>query len=214
MDKGEHSIENLITLIAFKLHCPDCIHFTRGNHETEYYLNRKVKGQIIDEYDEAVYDLVLELIHQLPLAVIIEEKILVMHAGITKPSLTLDEMRQIPRGHNPEEGTLFNDLLWADPQRQNGINFVPSRGTFFGPDISKAFVDRHCLDFIVRGHSAHKGGYSIDHDGRVITIWSAPAPDTIHVGAYLNIREDLSWEINEFQMNPIIEHIDDWSTLR
>ncbi len=229
-DRGDYSIQNFIALIAFKLYCPSCIHFTRGNHETEYFLKKKVRSQIIKSYgnnvteqlgsetntesDHDVYDLFLEVIHQIPFAIILQEKILVMHAGIHNPNLTIEDIRSIERGVEPESDTIMDEILWADPMDKNGTYYEPNRGTNFGPDVSKAFLKNNNLDMIVRGHTQNKDGYMIDHDGRVITIWSSPnSPGRYEKGAYLNIDANLNLTIGEFDIHPTLNHIEDWSAL-
>jgi serine/threonine-protein phosphatase 5 len=67
------------------------------------------------------------------------------------------------------------DLLWADPVKENGRH--PSKRGIsigFGPDISKKFLDENKLDLLVRSHEMKENGYEVEHDGRVITIFSAP----------------------------------------
>ena len=43
-----------------------------------------------------------------------------------------------------------------------------------GPDISKKFLDDNNLDLLVRSHEVKDEGYEVTHDGRVITVFSAP----------------------------------------
>ena len=44
----------------------------------------------------------------------------------------------------------------------------------FGPDISKKFLDDNNIELLVRSHEMKDNGYEEDHNGRVITIFSAP----------------------------------------
>ena len=69
----------------------------------------------------------------------------------------------------------MTDVLWADPIKDNGRQ--PSKRGIsmgFGPDISKKFLDENNLDLLVRSHEMKDNGYEEDHNGRVITIFSAP----------------------------------------
>ena len=35
VDRGSFSVEIMLTLISWKIHNPNCIHMTRGNHESK-----------------------------------------------------------------------------------------------------------------------------------------------------------------------------------
>ena len=130
--------------------------------------------QVIRQYDEEIYDLMVEVINEIPVAVILDHKILVMLAGINSPDLTIEEMKAIPKGVDSTEHELLDELLWADPKDEDGSSMNVDRGPEFGPDISKAFLERNDVDRIVRGHTTVEDGFADQHDGRVITIWSAP----------------------------------------
>lgn len=52
----------------------------------------------------------------------------------------------------PEDG-LMCELLWSDPQEDNGR--APSKrgvGVSFGPDVTKSFLKANKLDLLVRSH--------------------------------------------------------------
>ena len=44
----------------------------------------------------------------------------------------------------------------------------------FGPDVCHQWLDANGLELLVRSHEMKEEGYSVDHDGRCITIFSAP----------------------------------------
>lgn len=210
IDRGPHTIQTITTLLLFKLHCPKCIHFTRGNHETKTFLGGQVEREVVGQYDKEVHGMMVDVVNELPLAVILEQKLLVIHAGINSPNLTIDEMKEIPRGMDSSENDLFEDLLWADPMPQNGVEVDETRGTTFGPDVSKSFLNRNHLDLIIRGHTTVENGYASHHDGRVVTIFSAPE---YGMGSYANINSDLKLSVKHFEAYPTISEIQDWSIL-
>ncbi|CAN4103147.1 unnamed protein product [Withania somnifera] len=70
---------------------------------------------------------------------------------------------------------LMCELLWSDPQPQPGRG--PSKrgvGLSFGADITKRFLQENNLDLVVRSHEVKDEGYEIEHDGKLITVFSAP----------------------------------------
>lgn len=210
VDRGQRSIETLTTLLLFKLHCPECIHFTRGNHETETFLRGKPKTECISKYDEDAYDMMIELINEIPLGVILDQKLLAMHAGITSPDLTIDELKAIPRGIDASENALMEDLLWADPMMEDGLVTTDVRGIEFGPDVSKQFLDRNHLNRIIRGHTTVDDGYKNHHNGKVVTIWSAPQEG---IGSYANIDSNHNLSLEHFPAFPKTFKIEDWGAL-
>ncbi|XP_022848633.1 serine/threonine-protein phosphatase 5-like isoform X3 [Olea europaea var. sylvestris] len=70
---------------------------------------------------------------------------------------------------------LMCELLWSDPQPQLGRG--PSKrgvGLSFGADVTKRFLQDNSLDLVVRSHEVKNDGYEIEHDGKLITVFSAP----------------------------------------
>jgi serine/threonine-protein phosphatase 5 len=70
------------------------------------------------------------------------------------------------------EWTLYS---YADPHPKPGR--IPSPrgvGFSFGPDITNQFLKTNNLKLVVRSHEMKNDGYVVDHDGKCITIFSAP----------------------------------------
>lgn len=177
VDRGSWGVEIVLSLYAFKAANPDCIYMNRGNHES-LHLNRVYgfEGEVKAKYNEDVFELFIESFNWLPLAGVLNERVLVVHGGLfSKDGVTLSDIEKIDRNKDIPESGLMCDILWSDPQKQKGRH-PNKRGTSiqFGPDVTKAFLDANNLDLIVRSHEVKQEGYEIDHDGRLITIFSAP----------------------------------------
>ena len=89
--------------------------------------------------------------------------------------MTLDEIREIDRYGEPPVQGLMCDLLWADPKMMPGR--APSKrgvSCMFGPDVTQRFLDDNGLKLLVRSHEVKPDGYEVMHDGRCITVFSAP----------------------------------------
>ena len=68
------------------------------------------------------------------------------------------------------------EMLWADPQTANGR--APSKrgvGSGFGPDVTKAFCKHNGITAILRSHEMRQEGYTEEHEGLCVTIFSAPS---------------------------------------
>jgi serine/threonine-protein phosphatase 5 len=99
----------------------------------------------------------------------------------------------------------MTELLWADPQPQMGRS--PSKrgvGLQFGPDVTAAFCELNNLKMIIRSHEVKDKGYEITHDGKLVTIFSAPnyCDSVNNLGAYIHITPDLEMEYIQFSAVP------------
>jgi serine/threonine-protein phosphatase 5 len=207
VDRGSFSLEVILTYLLFKLHDPECIYLTRGNHETKN-MNKiyGFEGEVKAKYDDNMFQLFLEVFEWLPLAAIVGGKVFVTHGGLpVDPSVTLDDIRKIKRGMEPPEKGLMSDLLWSDPQPFPGK--APSKrgvGFAFGPDITKAFLERNGLNLLVRSHEVKEEGYLVEHNGKCITVFSAPNYcDTMgNKGAFIHFDSSLVPKFTQYTCVP------------
>lgn len=207
VDRGSFSVEVMLTFLLWKLHDPTCIYLSRGNHETKN-MNRiyGFEGEVKAKYDDSIFQLFLEVFEWLPLAAVIGKKVFVTHGGLpVEPNVTLDDIRNVKRGMEPPEKGLMSDLLWSDPQPFPGK--APSKrgvGFAFGPDITKAFLNRNNLDLLVRSHEVKEEGYLVEHSGKTITVFSAPNYcDTMgNKGAFIHFDKTLEPKFTQFEAVP------------
>ncbi|XP_053279433.1 serine/threonine-protein phosphatase 5 [Pleuronectes platessa] len=208
VDRGSFSVEVILTLFGFKLLYPDNFFLLRGNHETDN-MNQMYgfEGEVKAKYTAQMFQLFSEVFQWLPLAQCINSKILVMHGGLfSEDGVTLDDLRKIERNRQPPDSGPMCDLLWSDPQPQNGRS-VSKRGVScqFGPDVTERFLEQNKLDFIVRSHEVKGEGYEITHSGKCITVFSAPnyCDQMANKGAYIHLRgSDLKPEFHQFNAVP------------
>ncbi|KAI9906237.1 hypothetical protein PsorP6_003969 [Peronosclerospora sorghi] len=148
VDRGSFSFEVVMTLFTMKVVYPQHVHLLRGNHESKN-MNKiyGFEGEVKHKYDETVMQLFTEVFNWLPLAAVIEDKVLVVHGGLfSEENVTLADIEKIDRNHEPPESGLMSDLMWSDPQPFNGRG--PSKrgiGLAFGPDVTKAFLEHNKL---------------------------------------------------------------------
>ncbi len=104
--------------------------------------------------------------------------------------VSLDDIRSTSRNRQPPDEGIMCELLWSDPQPMPGRS--PSKrgvGCQFGPDVTKAFLERNGLQYVVRSHEVKDAGYEEAHGGMCITVFSAPNYcDTMgNKGAFINL---------------------------
>ncbi|KAL9272528.1 Serine/threonine-protein phosphatase 5-like protein, partial [Drosera capensis] len=177
VDRGSFSVEVILTLFAFKCMSPNAMHLARGNHESKS-MNKiyGFEGEVRSKLNETCVELFAEVFCCLPLAHVINETIFVVHGGLfSVDGVKLSEIRAIDRFCEPPEEGLMCELLWSDPQPFPGRG--PSKrgvGLSFGGDVTKRFLEDNKLDLVVRSHEVKDDGYQIEHDGNLITVFSAP----------------------------------------
>ncbi|XP_025221727.1 serine/threonine-protein phosphatase 5 isoform X1 [Theropithecus gelada] len=208
VDRGSFSVEVILTLFGFKLLYPDHFHLLRGNHETDN-MNQiyGFEGEVKAKYTAQMYELFSEVFEWLPLAQCINGKVLIMHGGLfSEDGVTLDDIRKIERNRQPPDSGPMCDLLWSDPQPQNGRS-VSKRGVScqFGPDVTKAFLEENNLDYIIRSHEVKAEGYEVAHGGRCVTVFSAPnyCDQMGNKASYIHLQgSDLRPQFHQFTAVP------------
>ena len=182
VDRGSWSCEVALYLYVLKIIFPRSVYINRGNHETSDM--NKTYG-FTDEcefkYNKKIFEAFSESFGALPLATLINRSYLCMHGGLfSNDHVTLDDLKNINRfpisgsSQPPREG-LAMELLWTDPQPSNGR--APSKrgiGMQFGPDITERFCLSNKIRKVLRSHEVRMGGVELEHNGRLITVFSAP----------------------------------------
>ncbi|KAG6473806.1 hypothetical protein ZIOFF_067724 [Zingiber officinale] len=177
VDRGSFSVEVILTLFALKCMCPTAMYLSRGNHESKN-MNKiyGFEGEVRSKLGETFVELFAEVFCYLPLVHVINEKVFVVHGGLfSVDGVKLSDIRAIDRVCEPPEEGLMCELLWSDPQPQRGRG--PSKrgvGLSFGEDVTERFLQENNLELIVRSHEVKDEGYEIEHDGKLITVFSAP----------------------------------------
>lgn len=177
VDRGSFSVEVILVLFAWKLAYPNHVHLARGNHETRN-MNKLYgfEGEVTSKYDAPLYQLFCEAFCLLPLCHVLNSKVFIVHGGLfSKDGVTLDDIRKVDRVREPPDEGLFVEMLWSDPQPGKGR--MPSKrgvGVAFGKDITENFLKVNGLKLVIRSHEMKEEGYTVEHDGKLITVFSAP----------------------------------------
>ncbi|NXY68860.1 PPE1 phosphatase, partial [Glareola pratincola] len=225
VDRGQNSMEILIILFAFLLIYPNDLHLNRGNHE-DYIMNLRhcQKKDIIEEYvlqdhGKQILCLLRDVFSWLPLATIIDSKVLILHGGISDttdldflnalernklkslmrpPKSVRDRQDQVKERISTTRPICYLqilDILWSDPRSQNGCtpNKCRGGGCYFGPDVTAKLFEKYNLKMLIRSHEFKPEGYEISHDGKVITVFSASNyyEEGSNRGAYIKLNPEL-----------------------
>ncbi|KAH8098784.1 hypothetical protein JL720_1750 [Aureococcus anophagefferens] len=178
VDRGSFSVEVVTSLFALKLRHPGGVHLNRGNHETKNMT--KIYG--------------------------FEGEVFVTHGGLSSDDgVVLDDVRAIDRDREPPDAGLMCDLLWSDPQANEGRS--PSKrgvGLSFGPDVTRSFLAKNDLRLVIRSPEVRDSGYELEHGGDLITVFSAPnyCDAMGNKGAFVHLHRDLDPKFTTFDAVP------------
>ncbi|KAJ4891995.1 Serine/threonine-protein phosphatase PP1 isozyme 4 [Raphanus sativus] len=162
VDRGKQSLETICLLLAYKIKYPGNFFLLRGNHECAS-INR-----IYGFYDECkrrfnvrVWKVFTDCFNCLPVAALIDDKILCMHGGLSPELDHLDEIRSLPRPTMIPDTGLLCDLLWSDPGKDVKGWGMNDRGVSytFGADKVSEFLEKHDLDLVCRAHQVSVFGH-------------------------------------------------------
>ena len=182
VDRGKYSLETICLLLAYKIKYDENFFLLRGNHECAS-INR-----IYGFYDECkkrynlkIWKSFIDVFNCLPIAASIDDKILLMHGGLSPELKNVEQLKKIMRPTDvPEEGLLC-DLLWSDPDINCNEN------------VLKKFLEKNDLDLICRAHQVVEEGYEFFGDRELVTVFSAPnyCGEFDNAGAMMVIDENL-----------------------
>ncbi|XP_010473113.1 PREDICTED: serine/threonine-protein phosphatase BSL3 [Camelina sativa] len=204
VDRGQHSLETITLLLALKVEYQHNVHLIRGNHEAaDINALFGFRIECIERMGERdgiwVWHRINRLFNWLPLAALIEKKIICMHGGIGRSINHVEQIEIIQRPITMEAGSIvLMDLLWSDPTENDSVEGLRpnARGpglVTFGPDRVMEFCNNNDLQLIVRAHECVMDGFERFAQGHLITLFSATnyCGTANNAGAILVLGRDL-----------------------
>ena len=231
VDRGSHSLETVCLLVALKVKYPEQIHLLRGNHEDRWINNAfgfadECSMRLGEDPSDpaSVFNKINELFDWLPLAAIIEDKLICLHGGIGSTLNTLDQIEELKRPldvvHEVQTPTqqLVVDVLWSDPTdsdmdtgiQPNYIRDPNSTGNIvkYGPDRVEQFLAKNSLYIILRAHECVMDGFERFAGGSLITVFSATDYCGRHKNAGAVLFITRKFEIVPKLIYPLSEGVD------
>jgi diadenosine tetraphosphatase ApaH/serine/threonine PP2A family protein phosphatase/Ca2+-binding EF-hand superfamily protein len=194
VDRGDRGVEIAVIIYLFKLLYPRHVLLNRGNHEENSIT--QVFGFMKEcevKYDRFVYDLFCESFRHLPLATLLDGRVLVVHGGVPRENILLKDFNALdragydltryrtkPKSRKDKEPhrkmQLIRDLLWSDPKATKGFEENKrGAGTIYGPDVVQKFMTKNKLALVVRSHECVPRGFDwpFKEKGMLVTLFSA-----------------------------------------
>ena len=192
-DRGEKSPEIYYCILKLKLTYPKQVVLLRGNHEAPqdllglpHDLPLQFQRRFGEDW-QAAYAKTRELHACLYNAVYVPDRYLMVHGGLSPEINSMEDIAEAQENQN--EG-LLEDLLWNDPAEElQDVSFSPRGiGKLFGKKVTEDVLRRLHLKMLIRGHEASNVGFKINHEGKVLTLFSRKgAPYYNRYGAYLQV---------------------------
>jgi protein phosphatase len=209
-DRGDCSAEVYYTVLNLKLHFPKQIVLMRGNHEgpedliaEPHDLPLQLQTRFGEKWTEA-YASVRRLFGCLYNAALVEERYLLIHGGLSSHMRLIMDLAGAHVAHPKQR--FLEDMLWSDPSDMIKETCASPRGAgkLFGEKLTDRILNRFDVKVLIRGHEPCPEGFKIDHNGKVLTLFSRKGPPYFNeYGAYLDV--ELSEKIeNAEQLKPYI----------
>jgi hypothetical protein len=190
VDRGNHSLLNLVTVVGLSNAFPRRVLLLRGNHEDiningRYGFKSEIKSLFPDATEQnKVLDLVSDLYEYLPLAAMTPAGSILMHGGIAEGLSDATGLNEIPKPHaklgtipDVQERTrlydIFNDTRWSDPKEDQLARFVrdPSRPTFNEVALAE-FLQASNAARLIRSHESARKGFQALFNNKLLHVFS------------------------------------------
>jgi len=194
-DRGMYSPEVYYIVLKLKERFPENVILMRGNHEgpddllaSPHDLPDHLRSRFGGDWSTAYLKL-KQLFSLLYNAVIIKDRCVLLHGGVPSQAKSLDDLAYAHLKHPSE--THLEEILWSDPGESINGTYPSPRGAgkLFGPDVTVRFLEMLNAKALIRGHEPCDQGYRINHNGRVLTLFSRKGgPYSNSQGAYLDFN--------------------------
>jgi len=206
IDRGNESIEVLYTICFLKTKYPNSVILMRGNHESpiefpfeSHDLPLKIREYFGSSQTGMIYHKILSMFHLLTLVTIVGNILFLTHGGLPI-NLQKNFRVLIHAAQNHKNYSALEEFLWNDPRSEikDARDWEISRrirGKHFGETITKRWLELSKTKVVLRGHEPCMG-YKIDHDGKLITIFSCKSAYPKFEASYLSISKNDLMKIN------------------
>lgn len=183
VDRGPHSLENILFLLEQKLKYPENIFLLQGNHEGWKYTEFS-PADFWYGLDEERRKNFAETLALLPLIVATPNGVLAAHAGLPNVH-TLGEINQIKLGDEN-----WRAITWGDWQEVSGY-YLGDWGSRpqYGEAYFREVMRRLDKKILVRGHQPHAPRYLFDK--RCLTLFTSSAYPVPRMIAILDLTEQI-----------------------
>jgi len=210
-DRGAYSPEVYYAVLTLKENYPENVVLMRGNHEgpedilaSPHDLPAHLHRKFGENWSKA-YAGLRQLFNQLYNGVLVNQQYIMLHGGVPSQAKSIEDVTYAHKKH-PGEPHL-EEILWSDPEEGISGTYPSPRGAgrLFGKDVTDKFLNMLNVKGLIRGHEPSNTGYKINHEGKVLTLFSRKGePYYNDQAAYLQL--DLTAKVeNIYQLRNFIK---------
>jgi len=201
-DRGVFSAEVYYVVMKLKLLFPEQVVLMRGNHEGPPDLMARPHDlplQFQRRFGKnwwTAYAAVRRILGCLYTVVLVEGCCLLIHGGLPRQVDTIEDLAYAHRTYPQRD--FLEDMLWSDPDETIEETSMSPRGAgkLFGRKVTERILGKLGVKALIRGHEPCQEGFQINHDGKVLTVFSRKGPPYFNAyGAYLDM--DLSEKLED-----------------
>jgi hypothetical protein len=183
VDRGPHSLENVLFLLEQKLQHPDNIVLLQGNHEG-WKFGGFYPADFWEELDEDRRKIFAEVLALLPWMVSASNGVLAAHAGLPDVQ-TLREINEIEPGSER-----WRAITWGDWQEVSGY-YLGDWGSRpqYGEAYFREIMRRLEKKILIRGHQPHAPRYLFGK--RCLTLFTSSAYAVPRMVALVDLAEPI-----------------------
>jgi hypothetical protein len=198
IDRGIDSISIVYSVSYLKSKYPDSVILMRGNHEAPaefpfsphtfpYDIEKRYGNRWKD-----IYVGILSVFKKLTIATMVKQKLLLVHGGLPTREGTASNFRELLASANESQArnSVLEEILWNDPRQipENKGHERSNRGLgrYFGPSITRNWLQATGVKAIIRGHEPCQG-FKLDHENMIMTLFSCRDVYPNSSAAYLEL---------------------------
>lgn len=209
-DRGKESVEVYSVILYLKTRYPDRVILMRGNHEgpeSMPFYPHDLPDQLLIKFgnaSELIYKKLRVLFDLMYHGVLLENSYLILHGGVPTDLRTINDIATANKTNT--QTRYLEEILWNDPKEIEGSQ--PSArgyGKYFGKDVTEKALKIVNARALIRAHEVCNG-YKVNHDGKVLTLFSCKAPYGNRDAAYLAINQN-SYNLDAEELSRIVELI-------
>uniref|UniRef100_F1KXV4 Serine/threonine-protein phosphatase PP1 isozyme 7 n=1 Tax=Ascaris suum TaxID=6253 RepID=F1KXV4_ASCSU len=191
------SMETITLIAALKRVLPYDVFILRGATE---YLTYRPKTRFPKRLCGAIAKLMARLFDTLPLAALINFRILAVHSGIDAKMYSFESIKQILRPLKGAGGQLPRGIIFNIPRPGfNGFKTIRgSRGHYFGEEDVNKCIETLGLSLIIRSRTPCPNGYFTFANGRMLSIWSNNGR-SLKMATTLSINADMQISLHSLR---------------
>jgi protein phosphatase len=202
IDRGQYSLEVLLSLCKLKSLFPNNVFLLRGNHETYHHFPfssfsfpHELQAKFGGESEQFYLENLIPFFDSMFGFCEIDSFAILLHGGLPiVEDLKFFENYKFYLSDLSSQKNIMEQILWNDPRELVEVDWHYSNrglGKYFGIKITNLWLNHTGCKCVIRGHEPCEG-FKTNHQGKVTTLFSSKQPYPKFESAFLKMsRNDI-----------------------